>query len=474
MTQADLSRRSREAAKAEHSETARQIVHMSMGAFGFLLRWIAWWQAVALAAGALAFNVLVLPRIGRRLYRAGDRDRVAHGIVFYPLSVLLLILVFPRRPDIAAAAWGILAAGDGVATLVGRALGGRRWPWNREKTVAGSIAFATAGACAGVALAWWCRPAVSSPPSIVFVVAAPIAAAAVAALVETIPIRLDDNLSVAAAAGAVLWIGALICARYEPALDASSGVSDSYQSYSEVSLSLILVGTAVAANLVVAAAGYAARSVNLSGAACGAVIGIAIFSALGWQGWTLLLVTFIAATISTRTGRTRKQLLGIAEERGGRRGAGNAIANTGVAAIAAMLAGFDVHPVAARLAFVAALVAGGSDTIASEIGKAFGRGTWSVTSFRRVAPGTSGAMSLEGTAAGLIGAVALAGLASILGIVSSRALAAIVVAATAGSLLESWLGATFEARGILNNDMLNFINTAVSAGIAVCLSAWIA
>ncbi|HTM25155.1 MAG TPA: DUF92 domain-containing protein [Vicinamibacterales bacterium] len=473
MMQADLSRRSVGAARAEHSETARQIVHMSMGAFAVLLRWIAWWQALALACAALAFNLFVLPRIARSLYRQGDRDRVAHGIVFYPLSVLLLILVFPRRPDIAAAAWGILAAGDGVATLAGRALGGRRWPWNREKTLAGSIAFAIAGACAGVGLAWWCRPAVTPPPFIAFVVAAPIAAAAVAALVETIPIRLDDNLSVAAAAGAVLWIGALICARYEPTLDAFSGSGNSYQSYAEVSFSLIAIGTAVAANLAVAAAGYAARSVNLSGAVCGALIGVAIFSALGWQGWTLLLVTFLAATISTRTGRTRKQLLGIAEERGGRRGAGNAIANTGVAAIAAMLAGLDVHPAAARLAFAAALVAGGSDTIASEIGKAFGRRTWSVTSFRRVAPGTSGAMSIEGTAAGLFGAVALAGLASTLGIVPNRALPAIVVGATAGSLLESWLGATFEARGILNNDTLNFINTAVSAGIAICLSAWI-
>ena len=53
-------------------------------------------------------------------------------------------------------------------------------------------------------------------------------------------------------------------------------------------------------------------------------------------------------------------LLGIAEERGGRRGAGNAIANTGVAAIAALAAlpGHSV-PDAARLAFVAALAAGG-------------------------------------------------------------------------------------------------------------------
>ena len=87
-----------------HSETARQIVHMSMGAFALLLRWLTWWQAVGLAAGALAFNVFVLPRVGGALYRPGDQERGLHGILYYPLAVLLLLTVFPTRPDIAASA----------------------------------------------------------------------------------------------------------------------------------------------------------------------------------------------------------------------------------------------------------------------------------------------------------------------------------------------------------------------------------
>jgi uncharacterized membrane protein len=46
----------------------------------------------------------------------------------------------------------------------------------------------------------------------------------------------------------------------------------------------------------------------------------------------------------------------------------------------------------------------------------------------------------------------------------------VVIAATAGSLVESALGATLEPRRILNNDILNFINTAVAAGVAVELA----
>jgi uncharacterized protein (TIGR00297 family) len=445
--------RSREAAKADqHSETARQIVHMSMGGFALLLRWLTWWQAMALAGVAVAFNVFALPRMARGLFRPGDAARGLHGIVWYPIAVLLLLVTFPRRPDIVAAAWAILAFGDGSATLAGRAIGGSRWPWNREKTVAGSATFAIAGGLGGIFLAWWCRDAVHPIPPLAFTIVAPLAAAVVAAAVETIPVRLDDNLSVAITAGIVLWLASVIDA------------SRTHDAWVTVQPRL---AWAIAANIAVAWAGYRARTVSVSGALAGTLIGIVIFLALGWQGWVLLLVTFLAAAVSSRLGWERKVLLGIAEERGGRRGAGNAIANTGVAAIAGALALLAPDAEAARIAFAAALTAGGSDTIASEIGKAWGRRTVSITTLRRVPPGTSGAMSLEGTAAGIAGAFALGAVAIALGIAPATALVPVVIGATAGALLESWLGATLEAPGILNNDMLNFINTSAAAVITI-------
>jgi len=429
---------------------------MAMGGFALLLRWIPWWQAVALAAAALAFNLYVLPRLRVNLYRPGESERGVHGIIWYPLAVLLLLVTFPRRPDIAAAAWGILAIGDGIATLAGRAIGGPRWPWNREKTLSGSAAFAIGGAAAGIFLAWWCRPAVLPPPAFAFTIAAPILAALAAALVETLPVRLDDNLSVAATAGAVMWVTSFAALNHLPGAIALAG--------SRLPAALVL-------NLLVAYAGYRAHTVSAAGAITGALIGLTIFVSLGWPGWVLLLVTFISASVASRLGLKRKVLLGIAEERGGRRGPGNAIANTGVAAIAAVVALTGDAGEAARLAFTAALVAGGSDTIASEIGKAWGRRTWSVTSLAHVPPGTSGAMSLEGTAAGVAGAVGLGAAAIALGLAPLAWLWAIVIGATAGSLLESWLGATLEAPGILNNDMLNFINTAAAALVTLAIVA---
>jgi dolichol kinase len=167
-----------------HSERARQWVHIGSGLFALLLRVLIWWQAAALAATALTFNLFLLPRIGgRTLYRPVDHARgFPLGIVLYPLSVLPLILVFETRLDIVAAAWGVLAFGAGFATLAGQRIGGRQIPWNREKTIAGTTAFVVCGGLGGIALAWWTRPAVVPPPPMLFVVVAPFLAAVAAAL----------------------------------------------------------------------------------------------------------------------------------------------------------------------------------------------------------------------------------------------------------------------------------------------------
>src|SRR6185436_4962865 len=131
----------------------------------FLLRFLTWPQSLAMAAAALAFNRYLLPRMGGRgLWRAPDRDRgLPVGILLYPLAVLGLVVVFRHDLWMAAAVWGILAFGDGMATVVGLAAGGPRLPWNAAKSWAGSLAFVVFGAMgASVLLAWTLRLPVSS------------------------------------------------------------------------------------------------------------------------------------------------------------------------------------------------------------------------------------------------------------------------------------------------------------------------
>ena len=440
-----------------HSETARQIVHITMVGWAFLLRLLTWPQAAALAAAALLFNAFVLPHAGgRAIFRPDDLRRgVPAGILFYPLSVLLLILVFRRRLDIAAAAWAILAVGDGIATIAGRAAGGPTLPWNREKTAAGSASFALAGGAAGVLLCWWTQPALASPAPAAFVIAAPIVAAIVAALVEGLPGKLDDNLSVPFTAGAALWILTLVDAAAMQAM--LPGV-----------LGRLL--PAVLVNAGFAAVAYLEGAVTISGVVAGIGIGMAVYLGSGIEGWLLLFATFASAVLTSRVGLGRKRALGIQEERDGRRGAGNALANCLVGAVAALCAVTTPYQAAAWLAMVAGLTAGAADTVASEIGKAWGRRTFLVIGFRPVPPGTPGAVSLEGTLANAVAAVGLGTLGAALGLIAAADVPLVAAAALAGAVVESALGALFEHRGILDNNQLNFINTAVAAFIVLIAS----
>jgi uncharacterized protein (TIGR00297 family) len=442
---------------------ARQSVHVAVGALALTLTWLTWQQAVVLGVAGVLFNLVVLPRIMPSLMRADDRRQpLLSGIVLYPAAVTGLILLFPSRLDLAAIAWVILAAGDGMATLVGAHLKTAPLPWNHAKSIGGLIAFLVFGGAAAVATAFWMNSdgsmragalafAGSTGTSMLALVVVPLLATTAAAFVETVPIKLNDNISVPATAALVLWSCAFM----------------NEEIFGFVStLATSRVWPALGLNATVAALGYWARTVTVAGAVAGAVIGVAIYVGAGLDGWLLLFASFLLAAATTRIGLARKSAAGIAEERGGRRGAGNAIANTGLAAFAALvtLGALDNLPL---LAMVAALATSASDTVASEVGKAWGRTTWLIVGFRRVPPGTSGAVSLEGTAAGVVAATFLAWLATVFGLITYEWIVCVVFAATAASLVESWLGATLERDGVLNNDALNFVNSAIGAGLAL-------
>lgn len=442
-----------------YSETLRKLLHMAVVGLAFLLRFLTPPQAMLMAASAVVMNLFILPRmVGRWVFRPDEaQGTLGGGIVLYPIAVLITIACLPHRLDLVAGAWGILAVGDGVATLVGRAIGrhGPHWPWNPRKSVAGTLAFAVAGAAASIVLIRWSAPAVAAPPGLAFVVWASVVAAVVAGLVESIDFRIDDNLSVTFSAAATLWCASLI--------DAGSASA----SWPLVAQRIV---PALVVNAIVAAAVMRARLVDAGGAAAGAVVGVALALGAGVPGWLMLLAAFVAAAATSKFGERGKRSHGIAEEREGRRGAGNALANCGVAAIGAILAATTPHTPLALLVVVVGLTAGASDTVASEVGKAMRGTTFSVRSLSRVPPGTPGAMSVAGTVAGAVGAALLSACGAWLGLITTSQIWLVVVASTAGALVESLLAANFEERGYLTNDLLNFLNTAAAAAIAVALS----
>src|SRR5579872_3598701 len=172
--------------------STRKIVHVSMLTFAFLLPYLTWQQAAGCALLALVFNVVVLPRMGadlRKSSTAAPGADVWTGITLYPISVLALILLYRHNLHIVAATWAIMALGDGAAGVIGSAVRGPVLPWNPVKTWSGFLGFIVAGTTGAYVLTRWVDPAVEPGLAVRICLAAAIAGA----IVESVPIRLDDN-----------------------------------------------------------------------------------------------------------------------------------------------------------------------------------------------------------------------------------------------------------------------------------------
>lgn len=210
------------------------------------------------------------------------------------------------------------------------------------------------------------------------------------------------------------------------------------------------------------------RGLTRSGVLHSWVLGTAIFSAFGAGGYAVVCLYFVLGSAATKVRLAEKQALGIAEGRSGRRGPGS-VWGSGVAAFAcaaAALATGSADPW--RVGMLASLTSKLSDTVSSEIGKAFGRTTYLVTTLRRVERGTEGAVSLEGTGAGLAAAALFAGLSLALGLTTPPQAAVVAGAAVVANFAESFLGATAQGRvGWLSNDVVNMLQISLAAALAI-------
>ena len=233
-----------------------------------------------------------------------------------------------------------------------------------------------------------------------------------------------------------------------------------------------------AASALLAAAAWAARAVDRSGAIAGFALAALVGTGLGAPGFALLAAFVVLGSAATRLGFRRKAEAGLAQAHGGRRGARHAVANCAVAAACALFAAVTPHTGIYTLAFAGALSSALADTVGSEIGQLWGRRPVLVTSWKAVPPGTDGAISWPGTAASAAAALATAGISWASGLIpgtavevgsAGQAVAAVAAAGFVGSLVDSLLGATLQRRGLLDNDAVNFANTLAGALVAVGL-----
>lgn len=390
------------------TEIARKIIHVGVGLwiFGTIALFTSPWYAIIPPLTAAAGNYVIHRK---RLLKAMEADPENLGTVWFSISFAVLILALWHYP--LAMAGGVMAMtiGDAVAATIGV-----RWGRHKYETLGGKVK-SLEGSLAMLLSAFAAMWATTG------MLAAAVTAAVTATCAEALGIKGRDNLWVPLSAGAVLYGFWLIPEQYHTSL---------------------AVGSAMA--LAIGVVAWLKRSLTPSGALGAVVIGTLLFGLGGWTGGLSLLGFFISSSALSRLFKGRKTEVEAEYAKTGTRDLGQAMANGAVAALGALLLALtgDGRFLGALLG---ALAAANADTWATELGVLSRSAPRLITTFKPVAPGTSGGVSLAGTAAATAGA-ALVGATGALGNPALwRLLPWLALAGLAGSLLDSLLGATLQA-----------------------------
>lgn len=264
------------------------------------------------------------------------------------------------------------------------------------------------------------------------------------------------------------------------------------------------MGGALLAGIGFGVVAYRARALDRSGAVAGGLLAWTLLSMDGW-GWAIPGLTFfVLSSVLSRVGRSSKEQVRSLVQKPDARDGAQVLANGGVAWL--LLMGYVAVPADIwYVGFLGAFAAATADTWATELGALARRRPFLVTTGRRVPPGTSGAISGMGTLAAMAGASVLALSAGpfLAGFMPSGsvgwALLAIGGSGFAGSLVDSFLGATVQAQFVdpasgrateripegvdaaspqrgwswLRNDQVNGLCTATGAALAMACFPWL-
>ncbi len=213
---------------------------------------------------------------------------------------------------------------------------------------------------------------------------------------------------------------------------------------------------------------YRVRIADISAMLSATLFGVVIIISSSISWFFILLAFFFLGSLFTRYKYKYKQAHGIAEEKGGARGYKNVFSNS-LAALSLAVAYRIFAPSYSMLllsAYLGSLATACGDTLASEIGQTYRGEPRMITTFKKVRPGTDGAVSSLGEGAAFFGASVISLFAVVL-IPGIHNMYIVVIAAIAGGFIgtniDSVLGATLQQKGYLSNNGVNLFATISGA-----------
>ncbi len=410
-------------------ETLRKIIHILMGLFILLLKYLNLYQAALCALAAFLFNLLILPR----LLPSIQREKKDWGILFYPLSVLVLIFLYPDNDFIVGASWALMAFGDGFATIFGKNLPLKKLFYNNEKSFGGFISFLIFGFFSVYLLSFYFNFKIS--PFIIIVVTL------ITGFLETLKIPVIDNITVPLFSSFLFYI--LIPVK-----------NFSFPEFNHFLISLALV-------FFLAFSVYLLKIVKFSGFLSGFIFGTIIFYFSSFLGFLSIILFFIIGTSLTFLGFKKKKELKIEEKDGGKRGSSNVVANLVFPLFLSLF--FKSHPDnnLIKILFLSAVSTALSDTAGTEFGKLFGKSVYNPINFKKEERGSEGAISFAGLFASIFFPFFSNFILFTLSLIDFKILIISSISSFIGSLSESYL----KKAGKWEHSLSNFANTVIGSAI---------
>ena len=455
--------------------TTRGLVHVGVGGFVVVTPWIFSGPGPVYGLSALFVGGNALTR-ARGWWTAthGGRQK-SWGTVLFPLAVLPCLAatwsVDPGRTPIFQTAFLVLAVADPIATWVGTAMARpNEYRWEGDhKSLFGSTAFFVMAFAATVGVLMWTRWAHHLDRPTGTLLAAAGLVALVTTVVEAVSRRGWDNFFVPLAGVTVLL------------------------AVGDAGVRMVWIGVVGGAAFGVVAYWMGALTRRAS------VLGALFASLLVIEGWAWLLpglAFFVLSSSLSFLPRPSSSVTAPGSTDRAARSVGQVYANGGLAwafLLGHVAWGDPLLYAGAMGAFAAAA----ADTWATELGTRFPARAWSVRTGDLVPAGTSGAVTMGGTVAAVVGAGTVVGAGFLGGGFLQGAQVqqamAVLVAGTIGMGVDSLIGATIQAqyehpqskalidepprpssrpvRGfpLITNEVVNLAGTAVGAIAAVIL-----
>lgn len=406
-------------------EITRKLVHILTGVLIFFAPelFVSGIPALLLAVSFIVINFAAI-QMGLLKGMHGTH-RHSYGTVYYPLSFLILVLLFwDSEQYIISVSILILALGDAAAAIVGENL---RHPHEYRLT---SDKKSFEGSAAMLVTTWIIVVAAIAHYKLAETYYDMMVIGCTTALFvtmwESISSKGFDNLTVPLSAALMLHYVCVPSTSHNPGQ----------------------MTTAVILGSIIAVGSYHSKFLSAGGAVATFLLATIIFGIGGWA-WTVPILTFfIASSLLSKFGRVRKRTLDRKFDKSDTRDEGQVAANGGVAGMILLLWYIVPGDGTLYVLYLTSLAAVTADTWGTEIGTLSKTKPVSIVTFNPVEPGTSGGVSIVGFFGSILGAslIVLSGWIMTEQTISLTISIKIIGSGLFGSIVDSLCGATLQAQ----------------------------